>query len=88
MLLRCLCACEAMKLSAMWSLWSEVVSRVQVAQVRGEIRLWRAILQATEADLRAAFARKDRRAVQGLILEAEELRGVIADLAQHVRLAS
>jgi hypothetical protein len=61
---------------------------MQVAQVRGEISLWRAILQATEADLRAAFARRDRRAVQHLSSEAQELRSVIADLTRHPRIAS
>lgn len=64
------------------------MSRVQVAQVRGEIRLWRAILQAAEADLRAAFARRDRWAVKRLEAEALELHAVIAQLSQHVRLAS
>jgi hypothetical protein len=64
------------------------MSRVQAAQVRGEIRLWRAILQATEADLRAAFARRDRRAVKRLQTEAADLHTVIAQLSQQVRLAS
>jgi hypothetical protein len=56
--------------------------------MRGEIRLWRAILQATEADLRAAFARRDRRAVRRLSSEAQGMRTVIAQLSHHVRKAS
>jgi hypothetical protein len=61
------------------------MGKLQAARMRGEIRLCRAVLHQVDADLKHAFARRDRYAVRQLECEAGLLRAKYAELRQEAR---